>query len=52
MGIERNDAPVTRARKRQTYKTSRWILEAGGKVGLRCPMLVDCSNLTLSHESD
>jgi len=41
-------APVSRAQKRQTYKTSRWTMEAGGKVGLKCLKLADCSNLNLS----
>lgn len=41
-------APVSRARKRQTYKTSRWTMEAGGKSWLRCQVLADCSNLNLS----
>lgn len=46
MGKEKNlFSPLSRAQKRRTYKTSRHIMEAGGKAGLKCPVLADCSNL-------
>ena len=43
--------PCPEAADIQDQPTSLRV-EVGGKVGMKSPMLADCSNLTLSHESD